>query len=318
MNSLKIHQRFLIFITLVLMMTCLVSPWLAAGAGWFERLWAVAPPERYPFSRIFNRTFMIAGIALFLIFRRYLKIASLSQIALAPSGRIGRDLGLGCLLSLASMIALACAMTFADAFTPFFRLTMGDSLARFGSALLSAVFAGFLEEVFFRGILFKSVYENGRRLSAFFFVNLFYAALHFVKPPDAYVLETFDPLAGFRHLFSTFAPFLDLASLLPGLFGLFIIGMILSYALARTASLYLSIGLHAGWIFSLKTIRIFGDYTREGLGWMFGSTDPKIVSGVISWIGLIMVAVAVHRITRQRRGLVPASRGAKATAATTG
>ena len=62
--------------------------------------------------------------------------------------------------------------------------------------------------------------------------------------------------------------------------GLLLIGIVLSYAFLRTGTLYLSIGLHAGWIISIKTVRVFGDYRRESLGWLFGSTDPKIVSGV--------------------------------------
>ena len=72
----------------------------------------------------------------------------------------------------------------------------------------------------------------------------------------------------------------------------------MSYALARTGNLYLSIGLHAGWVFGLKVIRVFGDFSREDLGWIFGSTDPKIVSGVATWIGVLLVAVAVRQLTR--------------------
>jgi hypothetical protein len=38
--------------------------------------------------------------------------------------------------------------------------------------------------------------------------------------------------------------------------------------------------LHAKWILGLKSIRVFGDYSRQDLGWIFGSSDPKIVSGI--------------------------------------
>jgi hypothetical protein len=36
------------------------------------------------------------------------------------------------------------------------------------------------------------------------------------------------------------------------------------------------------------------------LGWLFGSTDPKIVSGVATYVGLLLVSVAVHYFTRNR------------------
>jgi hypothetical protein len=87
----------------------------------------------------------------------------------------------------------------------------------------------------------------------------------------------------------------------------------LSYALVRTGNLYLSIGLHGGWVIGLKTIRIFGDFTRQDLGWAFGSTDPKIVSGVVTWIGILLVAVAVHWFTR--KGLQSAADRSRAVAA---
>jgi membrane protease YdiL (CAAX protease family) len=103
-------------------------------------------------------------------------------------------------------------------------------------------------------------------------------------------------------LIGSFGPFLNL-ELLPGFFGLFLIGAVLCYAFQRTGTLYMSMGLHAGWILSLKTFGVFGRYAREDLGWMFGSTDPKVVSGVISWVGIMIVGVLVYRLTFGRSGL---------------
>ena len=122
-------------------------------------------------------------------------------------------------------------------------------------------------------------------------------------------------MAGFRHLFSTFAPFFELSEIAPGLIGLLLIGIVLSYAFARTGTLYLSIGLHAGWVIAIKTVRVFGDYRAESLGWLFGSSDPKIVSGVVTWAGIMLVGFAVHWITRNRAGLCVPNETVKVTAA---
>jgi membrane protease YdiL (CAAX protease family) len=153
-------------------------------------------------------------------------------------------------------------------------------------------------------MLFRGLLMEGRALGAYLLANLFYAALHFVKPGKAYFLDGIDPLAGFKHLLTTFAPFLEPTSLIPGLVGLFLIGVVLSFALARTGNLYLAIGLHAGWVLSLRMIRVFGDVSRKELGWAFGSTNPKIVSGVVTWIGIILVGLAVRQLTRRRSGLL--------------
>jgi len=213
-----------------------------------------------------------------------------------------RSLALGFGLALSSMALLAAAMTAADIFTPFLRLPLATALDRFAVALSAGIFAGFLEEIFFRGILFKGLYQDGTPVRAYLLANLFYSALHFVRPGEPYFVDTVQPLAGFSHLAKTFAPFLEPLTLLPGIFGLFLLGAVLSYALIRSGKLYLSIGLHAGWVVGLKTIRLFGNYTREDLGWAFGSSEPKLVSGVATWVGILLVGVAVRYLTKNRSG----------------
>lgn len=299
MKSLRIHHRLLIFLTASLGLTCVISPWMSWGADWFADQWPTLLPERVPFSKVFNRAFMIAAIILFIIYRRVLLPAELKRL-LTPGKRIAwRNFFLGWGLALASMVLLGVAMTAADVFTPYFRVPLEKALSRVAGAIAAGVFAGFLEEIFFRGILFLGLREYGPPLRAYLFANLFYSVLHFVKPGDDYFLQGLELFAGFRHLLTTFEPFLEPLELLPGIIGLFLIGVVLSYALTRTGNLYLSVGLHAGWIFGLKTFRVFGNFTRQDLGWAFGSTDPKIVSGVVTWIGILLVAVAVRRITRR-------------------
>jgi membrane protease YdiL (CAAX protease family) len=313
MKSLRPHQRLIIYLLLSLALTCVISPWMALGADWVAARWPTLLSERVPFSRIFNRAFMIAAIILFVAGRRLLIPDQLKRILVLRFSAAAKNVLLGCALALMSIVLLVAAMTLADVYTPFFRLSLAKSLSRFASALSAGVFAGFMEEVFFRGILFLSLRDQGRPARAYILANLFYSLLHFVKPGNNYYLDQIDPLAGFRHLLTTFAPFLDPMPLLPGIVGLFLIGVVLSYALARTGNLYFSIGLHAGWIIGLKTIRVFGDFTRQQLGWVFGSTDPKIVSGVVTWIGILLVGLTVHWLTRHDSRLL-ADRRAGATA----
>ncbi len=303
----KSYQRLLIFVLLVLALTAVASPWAATAWDLMSGAQAVAREDRIPFSRIFDRFFMISGVLLFFAYRPLLKIESPSQLGLTPRARAAHDIAIGLCLALGSMLLLGLIMSLAEVYKPFFRLSLSESLEQCAKALLTAFTVGFLEEIFFRGIIFRGLLEDWKPLPAFVVANLFYSALHFVKPAEEYFLSGIDPWAGFRHLFSTFAPFLEPAQIAPGIIGLFLIGIVLSYAFVRTGTLYLSIGLHAGWIISIKTVRVFGDYTRESLGWLFGSTDPKIVSGVMTWAGVILVGVAVHWITRKRVGLAPAN-----------
>jgi membrane protease YdiL (CAAX protease family) len=298
-------RRLIFFLLAVLALTCVISPWLAAGADWAAARWSNLIFEPIPFSRIFNRAFMISGIVLFIIYRRLFAGAQWKQLLVTEFAIGCRDLLTGLGLALGSLVVLAAAMTAGDVFSPFFRVSLARALGTLAGAVGAGIFAGALEEVFFRGLLFKGLYDAGRSVRAYLAANLFYSLLHFVRPGKAYFLDGLEPLAGFRYLLKTFAPFLDPLAILPGIFGLFLIGIVLSYALMRTGKLYLSIGLHAGWIIGLKSLRVFGDFRRQDLGWLFGSTDPKIVSGVATFVGLVLVGVAVHYLTRSRSGRSP-------------
>ena len=310
----KSYQRLLIFILLVLGVTAVVSPWAATAWDLISGASAAAAEDRIPFSRFFDRFFMISGIVLFFSCRSLLKIDSLSQLGLSPRTRAASDVAAGLCFALGSMFALGFIMSTAGVYEVFFRLSLGESVELYLKAILTGLTVGFLEEIFFRGIIFRGLLEDWKPLPAFLTANLFYSALHFVKPGEQYFLSGVEPWAGFRHLFSTFAPFLEPTEIVPGMIGLLLIGIVLSYAFLRTGTLYLSIGLHAGWIISIKTVRVFGDYRRESLGWLFGSTDPKIVSGVLTWVGIILVGVAVYWITRNRAGLCVPNETTKVTA----
>jgi uncharacterized protein len=310
----KSYQRLLIFVLLVLALTALVSPWAATAWDLMSGAESAAPENRVPFSRFFNRFFMVSGVLLFFAYRPLLKIESPSQIGLTPRTRAMGDITIGLCLALGSMLVLGFIMSLAQVYQPFFRLSLSESVEQCLQAFLTAFTVGFLEEIFFRGIIFRGLLEDWKPLPAFLVANLFYSALHFVKPGEEYFLSGIDPWAGFRHLLSTFAPFLEPAEIAPGIIGLLLIGIVLSYAFLRTGTLYLSMGLHAGWIISIKTVRVFGDYRRENLGWLFGSTDPKIVSGVVTWIGIVIVGVVVYWITRNRMGLCLPKKTVKVTA----
>jgi membrane protease YdiL (CAAX protease family) len=302
LQALPIHQRLLFFLLAVLALTCVISPWLALGADWAVTTWPQFLSERIPFSRVFNRAFMVAGVILFILCRRLFASGQIKALIVVDRLSAVRDLFTGFGLAWASLFLLVVAMSISDIYTPYFRMSAGAAVGRFASAAAAGLFTGTLEELFFRAMLFKGLYDAGSPLRAYVAANLFYSALHFVKPGEAYFLDRVDPFAGFNHLLTTFAPFLDPLPLLPGLFGLLLIGIVLSYAVIRSGKLYLAIGLHAGWVFSLKIVRVFGDFTRQDLGWVFGSTNPKIVSGVVTWIGIVLVGIAVYFITKNRSG----------------
>lgn len=239
---------------------------------------------------------MVSAIVLFVAFRRLLNLNSFENLGLKPVDAGFRELSIGVALALVSMAVLALVMTWSDVFIPFFRLSLSQSVSRCSGALLAGIAASSIEEVFFRGILLKGLAEDLGKRAGYLVSSAFFSAIHFVRPGQEIVLSQADAFAGMRHLVTSFEAFLHPLEILPGFIGLFLIALILCHAFERTGTLYASIGLHGGWIFALKTLRVFGNYTREDLGWIFGSGDPKIVSGVATWVGIALVGLAVTRM----------------------
>jgi membrane protease YdiL (CAAX protease family) len=300
MKSSQPHQRLLIYLLLALTLACVISPILSLGADWFMTQWPALMPRRIPFHRTFDRAFMISGIVLFIVYRRSLFSAQLKELCQVSGVTASRDVAAGLGLALGSFLLVVAALTLAEVYTPFLRLTRSVAMGRVASAAAAAIFAAVLEEVFFRGILFMGLRAHSFKFRAYILANSFYSLIHFVRPGKAYFLDGLDLSAGFYHLAYTFTPFLDPLSLLPGVIGLLLVGAVLSFTVERTGSLYLAIGLHAGWVFSLKTLRVFGDYKRDQLGWLFGSSDPKIVSGVAVWTAILLAGVAIYYLTKSR------------------
>ena len=288
----KTYKKLLLFIVVALSVAALLSPWVFLLAKSFAA-WRHGPS----FEQIFAGLFIAAGAILVLASPSLLRLKLLRDAGIAAKDRA--HVLYGFVLAVASMALLGFVMYLSGALAPGVSDPLSSVLRSLGKALMTAMMVGFLEELFFRGILFRGLLEDSRPAIAFAAANLFYSASHFFKPPENFITGGIDPFAGFRFLALCLAPFLDPPAILPGLIGLFIIGIVLSYALLRTGSLYLAIGLHAGWIFGIKALPLFGEFSREDLGWIFGA-KPKLVSGVVTWAGILLVGAIVHFMTRKR------------------
>ena len=82
--------------------------------------------------------------------------------------------------------------------------------------------------------------------------------------------------------------FANVEQVVPGFFNLTVAGALLALGYQRTGNLYFSVGLHAGWIFWLKS---YGFLTRETAGanaWFWGT--GKLIDG---WLALPVLALAL-------------------------
>ena len=161
------------------------------------------------------------------------------------------------------------------------------------TAFLSGAVVGSIEEPFFRGFILQSLFKDMRRSAAVIVMSLFFAIVHFFNASDMPPVRGFHPLLGFKALVYFFQPLLSPAEVIPGFIGLFLVGIVLAYAYLRTGSLYLSIGLHAGWVFGIKAESIFFERINAVAPWFFG--DGRVVTGVFGWVMLLLMLAVVRR-----------------------
>ena len=80
---------------------------------------------------------------------------------------------------------------------------------------------------------------------------------------------------------------------MPGFFNLTLAGVLLALAYQRTGNLYFSIGLHAGWIFWLKSYGAFTKDVANANVWLWGT--GKMTDG---WLALVVLTLTLVVFTR--------------------
>ena len=163
------------------------------------------------------------------------------------------------------------------------------------SATAAAILVAFLEELIFRGALYGILRGPLGRLWALLLSSAIYAAVHFVQKA-----EMPGPVhwqSGLLLLPAMFRNLADTASLIPAILTLTVAGAVLALTYERTGALYMSIGLHGGWIFWLKSYRFTTRQTAGKVQTLWGSDN--LVDG---WLALIMLsAVLLAALAVMRR-----------------
>ena len=250
-------------------------------------------PSTYDMGRVARRLLTLTALVLLFLFRKRLRIVDLATVGLRRGVGYARELALGTALGLGSFALLLTVLTLLGAW----RLESDSKpvLVVLAKSVLSGAVLGLVEEILFRGFLLKKLAMSLGSGWAIFWSSAFYSILHFFRAKVP-VAVGFDPLVGIKTVGSFFAPvaaepaiLLNSArwddSILPGAVGFFLVGVVLGYAFVRTKRLYLSIGIHAGWVFVLKFDRVFIGHSTHGLRWLYGG--KHVVTGVMGWLFLL-------------------------------
>ena len=168
-------------------------------------------------------------------------------------------------------------------------------------ALPTALVVSVLEEILFRGILLGIFLRVMRPGLAVLSISLLFALVHFLEPPPGVKVPDPEALdAGFVLLGQILGRLLEPSDLVGRFLTLFAVGAILALARLRTGSLWLPIGLHAGWVFAYQ---LFKSATwgvadlPEASRWLVGST---LIEGTVPLTVTVVTGMLVVAMTRPR------------------
>lgn len=163
------------------------------------------------------------------------------------------------------------------------------------SSFATGITVGVIEELFFRGFLFLNFQKKTKSLlPALIMTNLIYSAVHFIKSGRPLIDSAPTMWDSFRVIGASFNQFTQWQSFWPGFIGLFLFGLVLSFAFLRTRSLYLPIGIHAGAVFFLKLTTKWYQVSPEHSQLIFGGKG--FYSGILGWIFIMLIGVLVARL----------------------
>ncbi|MFO1498070.1 MAG: CPBP family intramembrane glutamic endopeptidase [Verrucomicrobiota bacterium] len=289
MRSVRAVGLYLLF---VFMGGALLAPWLyqlmQVAAGLFPALESAASKS---FPRYVSRALLGLALVGLPVFLRAADLSSWRTLGLGRNSAAVTQLAWGFAFGLVSLACIAGLALAAGAREVTHEHRVGAVLLHLGKAGLIAAVVAPLEEIFFRGALFGSLRKLFHWTAALALSSGVYAMLHFLERSGGIAIVRWN--SGFVVLAGMVSGFADLGKVIPGFLNLTLVGMILGLAYQRLGSLYFSIGLHAGWIFWLKTYGYITDETAVSRTWLFGTN--KLING---WLAFLVLAALLGLLCR--------------------
>ncbi len=249
----------------------------------------------YDFGKVMRRILMLVALIMFIVFRKSLRFGTLvsSGLKIRPGGF--KNFLLGFLLAgLALLIYYGFGLFTGARGIHMDYDSAGDIVGHIIGYLLIGCLISIIEEILFRGFALQSFQESMSVPMSVCVCSLIYSLLHFFRS-DVFVSTGFQPFVGFVTMAQFFKPiFFEFFKNLPEIIGLFLLGVVLSYAFIKTKSLYFSIGFHACCVFMMKADGMFLNRIRGKMEWLFG--DSSLVTGFFTWFILICIFIVIKKI----------------------
>jgi membrane protease YdiL (CAAX protease family) len=260
----------------VVLLACLLSPPLYWVGTWLAEIGVLPVVKGFPFHRYFSRSVQISAIVLLWPAFRGIGIRRFSNLGLQPNLQWRRDLISGFLLALVPVILLGAGYMLSGVFSPKPNFDSVGFLRIGGTAAVVST----IEEFLFRGVLLGLAVAVMPRYVAALLSAALFALVHFMRT-SRQALEVPGWLSGFEQLPLAFSSAPPWPLLGWGFLSLFIAGLLLAYATLQTRSLFIPIGLHAGWIFGQQSLQLVAQFRPKPPDSLLPWVGPNVVSGAV-------------------------------------
>lgn len=284
---------------------------LAPGAYYGLHKLAVSFPvlnwlADHAFHRYLSRCFTIMAVVGLWPFLRRIGVRSFSDIGFSKDVRRGRRILLGFALGWGLLFAAALLTWVCGIRAVSLNHGAGDVLRHIRNAGLASLFAAVFEEAIFRGVFFMALRAALGVPVAIGLSSVLYALAHFTGSRAGLSEVTW--LSGLQSLTHFLGGVSESQNFLAMLCNLAIAGVILACACNHYGNVYFSVGLHAGFIFWVKSFGFFTRPTGAGLAWFWGGS--KLIDGWLAF-GLLagFLAACLGLFSRGRPGAPPKPTG---------
>jgi membrane protease YdiL (CAAX protease family) len=286
-------RSFALFVAL------LVGALLVAAVLTYPAWWLVSLVSIEPVHRVMHRIAMLIALVGLVVLTRRLGLSNKDAMGYGlPRRQFLIQLGIGFLGGVALMLPLSGLLLGLDIreLKPGFD---GAWLGLIAGGLLTGFTVAFIEETFFRGVLFTAVARTSSAAAAVIAPSLLYASLHFLGGKLRVPADEVSWVHGFEVLSKLFERYVQPLTLVDSFLALAMLGVLFAIIRLRTGAIAACIGLHAAGVAFIAVLReatvvnANAEYSE-----LVGSYD-----GVIGWAALIwfaVIAAAFVTFTRRR------------------
>jgi uncharacterized protein len=274
-------RSFLLFVAL------LAASLILAAAVTYPAWVLVSTISVEPVHRVMNRVAMLLALIGLVYMTRRLGLYDRVSLGYGlPRREFIGQLSIGWVCGVGLMTPLAILLIGLDIrqMRPAFDGSLTTLIA---GGIFTGFVVAFIEETFFRGMLFTAIARTSGVAAAMLAPSLLYASLHFLGGNLRVPAHEVSWLDGFTVLGKLFERYAEPLTFIDSFVALFVLGVLLSLVRLRTGAIAGCIGLHAAGVGVIAVLRELTLVDRSApLAALVGEYD-----GVIGWAAIVWFAV---------------------------